>query len=325
MRVTAVLCTYNRCNSLVRAMDSLARSVLPQSVEWEVLVVDNNSSDHTRQVVEEFCRRNADHFRYEFEPQQGKSFALNTGIRKAHGDIIAFVDDDVTVESAWLEALTAPLESGEWGGSGGRILPDRLFSPPPWLAFDGPLGMGAMIAAHFDLGNESCELNEAPYGTNMAFRKEMFTKYGLFRTDLGPRPGTEIRNEDTEFGRRLLAAGERLFYVPSAVVYHEVPERRTTQKYLLKRSFDNGRAEILERKAKPKIWGIHRRYFRVVNYILRFLPSRILQWLRAREPKERFRFKCMVWHATGELVEMWHQPSAVNEGRNAPDAHGVLD
>jgi GT2 family glycosyltransferase len=309
---------------LARALESLAASALPQSVEWEVLVVDNNSSDHTREVVEEYCRRNPDHFRYEFEPEQGKSFALNTGIRKARGDILVFVDDDVTVEKAWLEELTAPLESGEWAGTGGKILPDRPPSLPPWLAFDGPLGMGARIVAHFDRGNEPYELDEAPYGANMAFRKKMFEKYGFFRTDLGPRPGSEIRNEDIEFGRRVLAAGERLLYVPSAVVYHEVPEHRITRKYLLKRWFDDGRAEIRERKIKPKIWGIPRRYFRVANYILRFLPRKILHWLRARDPKERFRFKCIVWQAAGELVEMWHQPSAVKEGREAPGAHDAL-
>ena len=204
-------------------------------------------------------------------------------------------------------------------------MPDRPPTLPPWLAFDGPLGMGARIVAHFDRGDEACELDEAPYGTNMAFHKDMFVNYGLFRTDLGPRPDSEIRNEDTEFGRRLLAAGERLLYVPSAVVYHEVPEHRTTKKYLLKRWFDDGRAEIRERPTKPKIWGIPRRYFRVANYALRFLPKEILHWLRARDPQERFRFKCIVWYAAGEIVEMWHQPSAANEGRNAPGARSALD
>ena len=165
----------------------------------------------------------------------------------------------------------------------------------------------------------------APFGTNMAFQKAMFEKYGYFRTDLGPRPGSEIRNEDTEFGRRVLAAGERLLYVPSAVVYHEVPEHRTKKGYLLKWWFDYGRAIIRERETKPNIWGIPRRYFRVANYILRFMPRKILHWLRARNPQERFRFKCIVWQAAGELVEMWHQPSSAKGGRQVPGAHGALD
>jgi glycosyltransferase involved in cell wall biosynthesis len=86
---------------------------------WEILVVDNNSKDRTREVVEDFCRRDPDHFRYVFEPQQGKSFALNSGIREARGDVVAFMDDDVTVEPTWLQNLTADLWSGQWTGAGG--------------------------------------------------------------------------------------------------------------------------------------------------------------------------------------------------------------
>ena len=94
------------------------------------------------------------------------------------------------------------------------------------------------------LGPRAGALTEPPFGTNMAFQKEVFEKYGGFRTDLGPRPGNEIRNEDTEFGHRLLAAGERLRYEPSAVVYHSVSEDRIQKKYLLAWWFDKARADI---------------------------------------------------------------------------------
>ena len=90
--------------------------------------------------------------------------------------------------------------------------------------------------------HEPIELDQPPFGTNMAFQKKMFEKHGGFRLDLGPRPGSELRNEDTEFGRRLLAAGERLRYEPSAKVYHRVPEERLTTGYFLKFCFDHGRA-----------------------------------------------------------------------------------
>ncbi len=325
MKITVILCTYNRCERLARAMESLAASVLPGSDQWELLAVDNNSRDETRAVIEGFVRRYPERFRYHFESQQGKSNALNAGIREARGEILAFVDDDVTVEPDWLYNLTAPLKDGKVAGTGGKILPDRQITLPPWLAFDGVYGMGEMIVAQFDLGNEPCELQVPPYGTNMSFRREMFDRYGLFRTDLGPRPGSEIRNEDIEFGRRLVAAGERLLYVPSAIVYHEVPENRTTKKYLLKRWFDNGRAEIRERRPKPKVWGIPRRYFRVVNFTVQYLPTKIVHWLRARGPQERFWFKCIVWHALGELLEMWYQPGVKSRGGKLPGAHGILN
>jgi glycosyltransferase involved in cell wall biosynthesis len=325
MKVTAILCTYNRCQKLAKALESLAASVLPQSVQWEVLVVDNNSSDETSATVESFIRRYPEHFRYLFEVQPGKSHALNAGIGEARGEILAFVDDDVKVEPDWLYNLTSALQDGKWAGTGGRIMPDREVSLPPWLAFDGPWGLGPLIVAHFDLGNEPCELTEAPYGTNMAFRREMFAKYGLFRTDLGPQPGSEIRNEDTEFGRRLLDAGEPLLYVPSALVHHEVPERRITKKFLLKRSFDNGRAEVRERGTKSELSGISGRFFRAANFCISVMPRKIRRWSRSRNPQERFCFMCIVWHSAGELVEMLRQPSSANESRRVPAAHGVLD
>ena len=134
MNVTVILCTYNRSESLAKALDSIAASILPNERQWEVLVVDNNSKDQTRTVVEDFCDRYPGRFRYLFEPHPGKSHALNSGVRDAQGEILAFVDDDVSVEPTWLQNLTGMLHSGEWAGSGGRILPAPGFSPPRWLA-----------------------------------------------------------------------------------------------------------------------------------------------------------------------------------------------
>src|ERR1700748_3110352 len=106
MKITVILCTYNRCQSLARALDSVAKSVLPESVDWTVLVVDNTSPDQTREVSEYFCVRSPGRFRYLSEPKQGKSNALNSGIRNARGNILAFMDDDVIVAPTWLQKLT---------------------------------------------------------------------------------------------------------------------------------------------------------------------------------------------------------------------------
>jgi cellulose synthase/poly-beta-1,6-N-acetylglucosamine synthase-like glycosyltransferase len=83
-------------------------------------------------VVKDFCRRYPGRFRCLFEAQQGKSYELNAGVREAHGDVLAFMDGDVTVGPTWLQNLTAPWCDSEWAGSGGRILPAETFSPPRW-------------------------------------------------------------------------------------------------------------------------------------------------------------------------------------------------
>src|SRR5262249_18745084 len=149
---------------------------------------DNNSSDETRQVVAGFCERDPRRFRYCFEPRQGKSHALNTGVREAQGEIVAFTNDDVSVDPDWLTNLTAGLDNEQWAGAGGRTVPERTFEFPEWLPYRERYAFAPL--ALFDLGSGHGQLSEPPIGVNMAFRKAMFKKHGGFRTDLGPRPGS---------------------------------------------------------------------------------------------------------------------------------------
>jgi glucosyl-dolichyl phosphate glucuronosyltransferase len=303
MNITVILCTYNRCQSLAKALGGVAASTLPKSIEWEVLVVDNNSADRTRQVVEDYCRLYPGQFRYLFEPKPGKSHALEAGIQEARGDILAFMDDDVAVEPAWLQNLTAGLHNGQWAGAGGRILPEQTFSPPRWLPLQERYALAPL--ALFDLGPQAGALTEPPFGTNMAFQKKVFEKYDGFRTDLGPRPGSEIRNEDTEFGHRLLAAGERLRYEPSAVVYHPVPDNRLQKKYFLAWWFDKARADILQ-------FGIpsETRWFvaGIPLYLFRRLAVWTVRWMAAVQPSRRFSNKIKAWTVAGQILECYRQP-----------------
>lgn len=305
MNVTVVICTYNRCECLARALESIAAQVLPDSVRWEVLVIDNNSTDHTRDVVGEFSKRFPGRFRCVVEPQQGLSFARNTGVRESRGTMLAFTDDDVIVEPTWLQNLTAPMETAKCGGVGGRTLIAGAFSPPKWMKLDGEDNLGAPLAALFDYGLRPCSLHWPPYGANMAFRKEMFEKYGLFRVDLGISPGNRIPNEDTEFGRRLMAAGEQLVYAPSAVVYHPVFENRLRKSYFLGWFFDYGRATVREWKCGPNILGIPRRYFSIANMIGFRLPQRTFRWIWTFNPQQRFFNKCRAWSMAGQIVETY--------------------
>ena len=329
MKITVILCTRNRCQSLAKTLESAAALRLPELDEWEVLVVDNDSDDQTREVVEDFCHRYPDRFRYLFEPRQGKSYALNVGIRESHGDVLAFVDDDVTFEPTWLQNLTTPFNDSEWAGVGGRTLLDPSFSPPPWLGLDEPYNLGGVLA-RFELGDRPCELTVAPYGTNMAFRRGMFRKYGSFRTDLGPRPGNQIRGEDTELGRRVMAAGERLRYEPSAIVYHPVSENRARKGYFLSWYFDHGRAMARDWPRGRNILGIPRRCFTFCKLIGARLPCGALVWALTLNRKRRFFRKCWIWVTAGQAAEIYRQwrdtkapridrgESGEREGSNCP-------
>ncbi|MGB6199060.1 MAG: glycosyltransferase [Candidatus Acidiferrales bacterium] len=302
MNITVILCSYNRCQSLAKALDSVAAMTVPASIDWEVLVVDNNSTDKTRETVEEFRRQHPQRFRYLFVAEPGKSHALNAGIREAHGDILVFTDDDVTVQPAWLHNLTSPLQDLGLSGAGGRTLPEQAASMPRWLSTD-VRAVWAPLAV-FDLGSIGCEISQTPYGNNMAFRRQMFDKHGGFRTDLGPRPGNDIRSEDTEFGQRLLRAGERLWYEPSAVVYHAVPASRLRKAYFQKWWFAKGRADVRESGVAPSTkW----RAFGIPLVLFRRLTLWVLLWMFDVNPPRRFSSKTKVYWLAGLIVESFRQ------------------
>jgi GT2 family glycosyltransferase len=226
--------------------------------------------------------------------------------------MLAFIDDDITVEPAWLFELTKPLMEAQWAGTGGRVYLPTDFTPPSWMAIEGNESLLSILAL-FDLGAEAHPLSKPPIGNNMAFRKEVFEKYGGFRTDLGPTPGSEIRCEDTEFGSRVMNGGEQLLYVPSAVVRHAVEERRLTKNYFLTYHFDYGRALIREKGDRNPVGIIPRPLISFSNRLLNTLPRRVWYWLRESDPQKRFFNKCRVWTTGGEIVEIYRR--SANMGR----------
>ena len=307
MNITVLLCTYNRCEYLAKALDSVAAQLLPDSVSWEVLIVDNNSTDQTRAVAEQYCRKYSGRFRYVFEPDQGLSRARNAGIREARGEIIAFIDDDVIAEPTWLQNLTYSLHDGRWAGAGGRITPPPDFKPPDWLTVGGPRDLLGALLPLFDLGDEAGEMKTPPYGANMAFLKNMFEKYGNFRVDLGRCGNALLMGEDTEFGERLMAGGERLRYEPSAVIEHPVPEERLSKKYFRKWWFDFGRTRILERGARAPVLGLPGQFFSLSSLVLRFLSIRTLRWAFTLDTQRRFYNECQIVLILGEIAQTCRQ------------------
>jgi glucosyl-dolichyl phosphate glucuronosyltransferase len=306
--ITVILCTYNRCQSLRSALNSVAASAVPSSVEWEVLVVDNNSSDQTRAVVEDFCRQYPGRFRYLFEPQQGLCHARNAGVREARGSVLAFMDDDVAVDPTWAWNLCSGLLGGEWAGAGGRIIPQWTCSIPNWLATEGRYALAPYVA--FDLGPESGPLTEPPFGANMAFQKKMFEKYGGFRADLDRCGSSMLSNGDTEFGRRLLLRGERLRYEPSALVFHPVTENRAERNYVLAWEFGKGRGDIRESGVAP---GARWFVCGIPLYMLRRITVWTIRWMIAFTPSRRFSCKRSVWGLAGAIVECYEQSRHANK------------
>lgn len=295
--ISVVVCTYNRSESLGATVKSLAAQTLPESIGWEILIVDNNSTDETRQVVEDLQRRYPERIRYMFELKQGLSHARNAAIREARGEILAFIDDDETAAPSWLGGLTANLYTGEWAGAGGPVLPKWERPRPNWLAIDSPFTLGPLAAWKAD--PTVARLTNPPVGANMAYRKDLFERYGGFRTDLGRVGKILLHGEDTEFGRRLMAAGKKLRYEPSAITYHPAEENRLHKKYFLTWWFNKGRSDVREfgdETNKPKIAGVPLR-------LLRDVTVEVVRWMVAFSPAKRFVSILKIWDYAGEGYE----------------------
>jgi len=314
MKATVIVCTYNRCDTLAKTLESLAASTIPDSVEWEIVVIDNNSSDRTRQVVEDFSRRFPGRFRYAFEPLQGKSFALNRGIRETQADVLAFTDDDVTVEPGWLCNLTQNLFSGEWAGAGGRTLPTAASSLPNWFELDGPQTLAGAVCGGLDLGDEPCDMQRPPYGANMAYRREVF-EIGSFRTDIGPgitNPRARV-GEDVNIGYGVLARGGKLRYEPNAVVRHPLDPRRISKQYILPFAFEVGRYQAIETERKSPVYGIPRKYWTLGRLIGVEFPTRLFRWLSTSEPAKRFVNRYLLSVTLGQAYELAFGPRRSHE------------
>ena len=299
MNASVVLCTYNRASRLSRALESLSDLDVPAGLDWELLVVDNNSTDDTRAIVEQAAAEARLPCRYLFEAHPGKSFALNTGIARALGRVVVFTDDDVTFDRGWLRALLAAFDAPDCAGAGGQIVPVWPGPPPRWYSETGPYGLRAAVV-RYQLETPG-PVSLPPYGANMAYRRETFERYGAFRTDIGPQARGVMRGEDSEFGLRVLAGGERVVYVPSSIVYHPVEPERMKLRYFEQFYYGVGRMQV---RAFPLPPGTVR-WLGIPRHLYRALPQHLLQWLTSLNPRARVFHRLAGWEVLGSMLEAW--------------------
>jgi len=244
MDFTVIICTYNRSHNLPGCLGYLSRQVGVESLEWEVLVVDNNSNDDTSGVVERLGHELPVRLRYTFESRQGLNFARNRGVEESASRYFCFVDDDIKVRPDWLAALYGALESNDADAVGGRIHLDPDIQLPPWVT-----GEVRGFLGYQDYGEEPFCMDgvkQYPYGGNMAFNRRVVERIGMFNTGLGRKGEGRTRDElfkgaETDYFHRLAAAGDaRIFYEPRAIVYHQVLPHQLKRRYLLTIHFNAG-------------------------------------------------------------------------------------
>lgn len=229
MRFTVAICTWNRAPLLSRVLDRLARIRYP-SGSWEVVVVNNGSTDDTEHILDVFADRLP--LRRAFEPAPGLSHARNCAVRHATGDYIVWTDDDVLVDVEWLSAYERAVERHtEAAVFGGPVRPRFEGEPPRWLS-TGWQEISAAFAAR-DLGDKPFELRDGalPYGANFVVRAREQRQFP-YDPNLGRRREGGSVGEETAVISAILAAGGSGWWVPDASVEHWIPKERQSIKHL---------------------------------------------------------------------------------------------
>jgi len=233
MDLSIVVGTFNRAGDLTRFLDSLKQMEVPAHRTWEVIIVDNNSTDETRKVVERAATGREDQVRYMFEPRQGKSFALNSALSRARGQIVAFTDDDAIVRPDWVRSIIDFFERHPDAVCvGGKV---ELFNPA-----DAPTSTRVSeTASVIDLRTFSAVYIPI-IGCNMAFRASLIRQIGAFDTDIGPGSKFGVA-EDLDYLYRIVRANHPIHYEPSISLLHNHGRRTPEELKRLHFNYFTGR------------------------------------------------------------------------------------
>ncbi|THF73663.1 glycosyltransferase [Cohnella fermenti] len=234
MRATVAICTHNRADDLREALFSLLgqRTAEP----FEVIVVDNGSTDRTAQTVLEFQRLAGIPVRYVYEERLGLSVARNRAIREAKGEFILFLDDDAIASDGWVAGIVAVFgRDPRIGCVGGKIEPAWEGEAPAWLPPE-----NRSLYTILDYSDEVAEMQGAiPFGANVAFRRVVFETMAPFREDLGRVGSNLLSSEESELIDRIRSE-HSVYYTPHASVLHKIPRSRMNRKWLLRRIYWQG-------------------------------------------------------------------------------------
>ena len=239
MKVTVAICTHNRAKDTTEAV----LSVLDQQFdirEYEVLVVDNRSSDGTAAAIRELQQRpgvGGERVRYVREETLGLSVSRNRAIRESRGEYILFLDDDAIAKPGWMEAVVALFEKDRSIGCvGGRIDPVWEGGEPDWLP-----DMFKTLYTVLDYSPVITEMEAPciPFGANVAFRASLFKQHAPFREDLGRVGSNLLSSEESELIDRIRAT-HKVYYTPHAIVDHKIAKSRISRKWFLRRVYWQG-------------------------------------------------------------------------------------
>ena len=304
MILDVILPTFNREALLARTLDSLRVARRPEGLQVRVLVVDNASTDGTRELVRRAAAGWDQRLQYLFVPTSGKPHALNAGIAATDGDLIGLIDDDEEVDARWFESIWRHFASGAHDVDfiGGKCLPLWGAPRPEWLG-TGYLGVIGWV----DPGEEP-RVMDATYpgilmGGNAVIRRTALARAGKYSTALNRSGATLLGCEDEDMYHRLLALGARGRYVPDLVIYHHVPRERLAKRYFRRWCFWRGVSLGMMDRSRPApvryIGGVPRYLVGRAVRGLAYLLSHPFGARRADDSARRFESELACWDLAG--------------------------
>ena len=239
IRLSLVIATYNRAEQLMVTLGSVAMQNA-EAESWECIVVDNNSSDNTRERVEAFkSKHNSLNIRYIFEQNQGLSYARNAGIVASRGDIVAFIDDDERIVADFVSAYIDLFDQHpDAMAAGGEIIAEYPTGRPRWMSryTERPIANPMSFGDRVKLFPSS----RIPGGGNMAMRRRVFDSIGMFNTSLGRTGKRLLGGEESDLFERIVKHEYRIYYAPRAVMYHIIPKEKLSRDYFVRLATNTG-------------------------------------------------------------------------------------
>ena len=238
--ISVLIATYNRAEILRQTLESMTH-LDRDGLSVEFVVIDNNSSDNTEEVIKSFSDRLS--IRYLFEPQPGKNCALNKALDEVGlGRLVVFTDDDVEPQKDWLQSIISTSKCWtQYSVFGGKQYP--IFPPchvPKWACHE---SSSILLFAKHDYGDKEFvyPTKVFPFGANFWVRREVFACGLCFNENIGPRPKNRIMGSETSFLKLLAQKGYGMVYSPRAVVGHRIQSKQISIVNLLMRAYRSGR------------------------------------------------------------------------------------
>ena len=240
--LSVIICTYNRDKYIYNVLQSIAVNDYSKE-DYEIVLVNNNCTDNTEAECSRFKSDFPDvDFNCYTEHNQGLSHARNCGIRMSKGDILVYVDDDALVNKEYLRTYSEFFASHpEVDAAGGPIIPLYETQEPSWMTHY----MKLLLTGYKYKGERIKEFESTDYpgGGNAAYRAKVFQQTGLFNVELGRKGDNLASAEEKDIFNKMRSLGMRIYYLPNAILYHIIPEKKLGKEYFDRLTYTMGKSE----------------------------------------------------------------------------------